>query len=421
LTQSQAGCRSCQFTCAVPPCADPDQPIADGAFTNAVKGNRFIGAPALTGLVPDPVPRLLPEAGTGGAAVAAGYTNARLRDCGPDDGETRRHRGDHPVKEPMRNDGTMMAMLLDAPGKPLREARVPVPAPGDQEVLIKVSACGVCRTDLHIIDGELHPPRLPLILGHEVVGAVVQTGSSRVPFAVGQRVGIPWLGGTCGHCAFCTSGRENLCDTPVFTGFDRDGGYAEFVVADSRYCLAIPERYDDVHAAPLLCAGLIGYRAYAMTGGARRLGLYGFGAAAHIIAQVALQQGKEIHALTRPGDTASQAFARKLGATWAGDSDATAPAPLDAAILFAPAGALVPRALAATCKGGTVVCAGIHMSDIPSFPYSLLWGERVVRSVANLTRADGAAFLALAQRIDIKVAPLAFPLREANEALCRLR
>jgi propanol-preferring alcohol dehydrogenase len=325
------------------------------------------------------------------------------------------------MNEHMSNDGTMFAMLLDAPGKPLREARVPVPVPGDEEVLIKVSACGVCRTDLHIIDGDLQAPRFPLILGHEVVGTVVATGSSRVRFAVGQRVGIPWLGSTCGDCAFCASGRENLCDTPSFTGFDRDGGYAEFAAADSRYCFSIPERYDDIHAAPLLCAGLIGYRAYAMTGSARRLGLYGFGAAAHIIAQVALQQGKEIHALTRPGDTASQAFARKLGATWAGDSDATNAVSLDAAILFAPAGALVPRALAATCKGGTVVCAGIHMSDIPAFPYSLLWGERVVRSVANLTRADGTSFLALADRIDIKVAPLAFPLREANEALRRLR
>lgn len=321
----------------------------------------------------------------------------------------------------MRNDGTMLAMLLDAPGKPLREARVPVPAPGEQEVLIKVSACGVCRTDLHIIDGELHPPRLPLILGHEVVGTVVKTGSSRVRFAVGQRVGVPWLGGTCGRCPYCESGRENLCDAPTFTGFDRDGGYAEYMLADSRYCLVIPDRYDHVHAAPLLCAGLIGYRAYAMTGKARRLGLYGFGAAAHIIAQVALQQGKEVHAMTRPGDLASQDFARSLGATWAGDSSACSPASLDAAIIFAAAGPLVPGALAATCKGGSVVCAGIHMSDIPSFPYSLLWGERMVRSVANLTRADGEAFLALAQRIDIKVTPVTFPLREANDALTRLR
>jgi alcohol dehydrogenase, propanol-preferring len=319
------------------------------------------------------------------------------------------------------HDGTMLAMLLDEPKQLLREARVPIPVPDDHEVLIRVSACGVCRTDLHILDGDLPPHRLPLILGHEIVGTIVLIGKLVDLVKIGERVGVPWLGETCGHCSYCTSSHENLCDTAIFTGYDRDGGYAEYVVADARYCFRLPERYDDAHAAPLLCAGLIGYRAYAMTGSARRLGLYGFGAAAHIIAQVARQQGKEVYAFTRPGDTHSQAFALSLGATWAGDSNATAPALLDAAIIFAADGALVPRALAATCKGATVVCAGIHMRDIPGFPYSLLWGERTIRSVANLTRADGDAFFTIAGQVDIKTVPVIFPLHEANMALEALR
>jgi propanol-preferring alcohol dehydrogenase len=319
------------------------------------------------------------------------------------------------------HDGTMLAMLLDEPNKPLRQARVPIPSPNEYEVVIRVSACGVCRTDLHIIDGDLPPHKLPLILGHEIVGTVVHAGELVGLAGVGERVGVPWLGTTCRHCSFCISSRENLCDTAVFTGYDRDGGYAEYALADARYCFQLPDRYDDAHAAPLLCAGLIGYRAYAMTGRARRLGLYGFGAAAHIIAQVALRQDKEVYAFTRPGDIHSQAFALSLGATWAGDSNATAPALLDAAIIFAPDGALVPRALAATRKGATVVCAGIHMRDIPGFPYALLWGERVIRSVANLTRADGEAFFAIARRVDIKTVPVIFSLRNANDALSALR
>jgi propanol-preferring alcohol dehydrogenase len=319
------------------------------------------------------------------------------------------------------NDDTMLAMLLEAPNAPLREARVPIPVPGENEILIRVSACGVCRTDLHIVDGDLPALRLPLILGHEIVGTVVQAGESAAEFVVGQRVGVPWLAGTCRHCPYCDSARENLCDEAVFTGYTRDGGFSEYTVADARYCFSLPERYDDVHAAPLLCAGLIGYRAYAMTGKARRIGLYGFGAAAHIIAQVALAQGKEIYAFTRPGDSRSQAFALSLGATWAGGSDAAPPVLLDAAIIFAPEGALVPRALGATCKGATVVCAGIHMRDIPGFPYALLWGERAVRSVANLTRADGEAFFSIAGQTDIKTVPVIFRLQHANDALNALR
>jgi alcohol dehydrogenase, propanol-preferring len=316
---------------------------------------------------------------------------------------------------------TMRAMFLDAPHQALRLARVPVPVPGKHEVLIRVSACGVCRTDLHIVDGDLPPRKQPVIPGHEVVGRVEAAGEQVTQFSIGDRVGVPWLGGTCGHCSYCTDHRENLCDDPRFTGYDHDGGYAEFTVADARYCFAISERYDDLHAAPLLCAGLIGYRAYRMTGAAKRIGIYGFGAAAHIIAQVAQHQGKEVFAFTRPGDTRSQAFARALGAAWAGDADATPSAALDAAILFAPVGALVPQALAATRKGATVVCAGIHMSDIPAFPYALLWGERCVRSVANLTRADGDAFFALAAEMDIRTVPVRFGLNDANQALAELR
>jgi propanol-preferring alcohol dehydrogenase len=315
----------------------------------------------------------------------------------------------------------MRAMLLDGPQQVLREARVPIPVPGSHEVLIKVSACGVCRTDLHIVDGDLPMHKSPLVIGHEIIGTIAQTGAHAGDFMIGERVGVPWLGGTCRHCAYCESGRENLCDTPAFTGYDRDGGYAEYTVADARYCFRIPERYDDVHAAPLLCAGLIGYRAYAMTGQAHRIGLYGFGAAAHIIAQVARHQGREVFAFTRPGDTRSQAFAMSLGAAWAGESGARPPALLDAAVIFAPDGALVPQALAATAKGATVVCAGIHMSDIPRFPYALLWGERTVRSVANLTREDGRAFFALAAQMDIKTTPVIFPLQQANQALAALR
>ncbi len=321
----------------------------------------------------------------------------------------------------MGHGGTMQAMVLDGPHQALRQARLPIPVPGDNQVLIRVGACGVCRTDLHIIDGELAPHKAPLILGHEVVGTVVQTGRAAERFEIGARVGIPWLGGTCQQCAYCRASRENLCDSAIFTGYDRDGGYAEYVVADARYCLRIPDRYDDAHAAPLLCAGLIGYRAYAMAGHARRIGLYGFGAAAHIIAQVARHQGNEIYAFTRPGDSQSQKFALSLGAIWAGDADTSPPALLDAAIIFAPVGALVPRALAATCKGATVVCAGIHMQDIPGFPYALLWGERVLRSVANLTRADGEAFFAIAQQAEIQTVPVIFSLENANQALAAVR
>jgi len=317
--------------------------------------------------------------------------------------------------------GTMRAMLLDAPHTPLRLAQLPIPSPADHEVLIRVTACGVCRTDLHILDGELPPHRAPLIPGHEIVGVVAQAGALVRDFAPGDRLGVPWLAGTCRHCGYCMAQHENLCDAARFTGYDRDGGYAEYTVADARYCFALPDNYDDLHAAPLLCAGLIGYRAYAMTENAQRIGIYGFGAAAHIIAQVALHQGKEIIAFTRPGDTQAQAFARSLGAAWAGDSGSKPPQPLDAAILFAPVGALVPQALAATRKGGIVVCAGIHMSDIPAFSYRLLWGERVVRSVANLTRADGEAFLRIAAAMQIHTEPHPFALEDANQALAALR
>ena len=319
------------------------------------------------------------------------------------------------------HDRSMRAMLLDAPHSPLRLAQIPIPSPAAHELLIRVTACGVCRTDLHIVDGELPPHKTPLIMGHEVVGIVAATGEQVSGLAVGDRIGVPWLGGSCRRCGYCDSHRENLCGDAVFTGYDRDGGYAEYAVADARYCFSLPDRYDDLHAAPLLCAGLIGYRAYAMTGDARRLGLYGFGAAAHIIAQVARQQGKEVYAFTRPGDWRSQEFARSLGAVSAGDSDTAPPVALDAAIIFAPLGALVPQALAATAKGATVVCAGIHMSDIPGFPYALLWGERSVRSVANLTRADGEAFFRLASEIEIRTSPIGFPLEQANEALAALR
>ena len=312
-------------------------------------------------------------------------------------------------------------MRLHAAGEPLHADDVPVPAPGPGQLLLRVRACGVCRTDLHIVDGDLTPPALPVTPGHEVVGEVVGRGGGAARFAMGDRVGVPWLGGTCGHCEFCRHARENLCDTPVFTGLDRPGGYAEYTVADERFCLALPRRYDDVAAAPLLCAGLIGYRAYAMAGEGPVLGIYGFGAAAHLIAQVAVAEGRTVFAFTRAGDAESQAFARGLGCAWAGASDEQPPEPLDASLIFAPVGALVPAALRASRKGGVVVCAGIHMSAIPSFEYALLWGERVVRSVANLTRADGEAFMQLAGQLKIETHTTPYPLARANEALEDLR
>ena len=281
---------------------------------------------------------------------------------------------------------TMRAMVMESPGGPLVPRELPVPRPGPAQVLIRVRACGICRTDLHILDGDLTRPKLPLVLGHEVVGTVAEVGTAVRELQAGQRVGVPWLGRTCGTCRYCASGHENLCDEPVFTGYQIDGGYAEYAVADHRYCFPVPDACADAEAAPLLCAGLIGYRALRLAGEGRRLGLYGFGAAAHILCQVAAWQGREVFAFTPPGDQAVQGFARSLGAVWAGDSDRPPPALLDAAILFAPVGALVPRALRAVAKGGTVVCAGIHMSEVPAFPYAILWGERVLRSVANLTR-----------------------------------
>jgi len=318
-------------------------------------------------------------------------------------------------------DGMMAAMVLEAPGHLLRPARLPIPTPGPGQVLLHVSACGVCRTDLHIVDGELPAHRRPLVPGHEIVGRVARLGADVHGLVPGQRVGVGWLGGTCGSCQYCARGTENLCDHARFTGYDQDGGYAEYAVADARFVFPLPEQYYDIQAAPLLCAGLIGYRAYAMCGDARRIGLYGFGAAAHLLAQVALAQERDVYAVTRPGDTHSQAFARELGVQWAGGSDAAVPVELDAAILFAPAGELVPQALRAVRKGGVVVCAGIHMSDIPSFPYAWLWGERSLRSVANLTRADGDAFFALAAHIPLHTRATVFPLAQANEALAALR
>ncbi|HVC04226.1 MAG TPA: zinc-dependent alcohol dehydrogenase family protein [Candidatus Acidoferrales bacterium] len=315
----------------------------------------------------------------------------------------------------------MRAMVLDAPRTPLRHADIPAPEPGPGQVRIRVHVCGLCRTDLHVLDGELTKPKLPLILGHQIVGEIVDVGSGVKDLRAGERVGVPWLGWTCGVCAYCRSGRENLCELASFTGYDIDGGYAELAVADARYCFRIDDAFPDVQAAPLLCAGLIGYRALTMAGDARRLGLYGFGSAAHIVAQVALHQGREVYAVTRPGDTASQEFARDEGAAWAGGTDDGIPEPLDAAIIFAPAGELVPKALSAVAKGGVVVCAGIHMSEIPAFSYDLLWGERSVRSVANLTRRDGVEFLALAARVPVRTVVETRPLEQANEALAQLR
>jgi propanol-preferring alcohol dehydrogenase len=315
----------------------------------------------------------------------------------------------------------MRAMVLEQPGSPLRFATRPDPEPGSAEVLLRVLACGVCRTDLHVADGELPDPPLPLILGHEIVGVVLAVGAAARRFAPGDRVGVPWLAWTCGECDYCRRGRENLCDRARFTGYHRDGGYADRAVADERYCFPIPPTYSDVTAAPLLCAGLIGYRSLVTAGPAERLGIYGFGAAAHIVAQVARHQGRRVFAFTREGDSEGQHFARELGAEWAGGSGERPPVPLDAAIIFAPVGALVPAALGVVAKGGTVVCAGIHMSPIPGFAYELLWGERVVRSVANLTRRDGEEFFHLADQVPLRIATEPLPLDRANEALARLR
>jgi len=314
----------------------------------------------------------------------------------------------------------MRAMVLDSPGVPLRPETLPRPTPGPGEVLVEVRACGVCRTDLHLVDGELPDPKRPVIPGHEIVGTVVGRGAG-VAHEIGSRVGIPWLGWTCGHCGYCLSGRENLCGEARFTGYQRDGGYAEYTLADARFCFPLPRRYGDIEAAPLLCAGLIGYRAYRLGGEGRNIGIYGFGAAAHLIAQVAVAQGRRVFAFTRSGDTAGQAFARRLGAAWAGGSDEAPPEPLDVALLFAPVGALVSAALAALARGGTAVCAGIHMSDIPSFPYRDLWEERIVRSVANLTRRDAREFLALAPTVPVRTHVRRYDLSQANVALGDLR
>ncbi|HEX9752109.1 MAG TPA: zinc-dependent alcohol dehydrogenase family protein [Methyloceanibacter sp.] len=315
----------------------------------------------------------------------------------------------------------MQAMLLDRPGAPLKPVELEVPKPGPRQILIKVAACGVCRTDLHIFDGELHHPKLPLVLGHEIVGHVEALGPGVEGFAIGMRVGVPWLGWTDGTCFYCRQGEENLCDHPRFTGYQIDGGYAGYTVADARYAFHLPDGYSNAEAAPLLCAGLIGYRSLKLAGDPKRLGIYGFGAAAHIVAQVARAQGRDVYAFTRPGDLAAQNFARSLGAVWAGGSDEKPPEALDAAIIFAPVGALVPAALKAVRKGGVVVCGGIHMSDIPSFPYDILWEERVLRSVANLTRADAREFLALAPKVPVKTRVVPMKLSQANEALERLR
>ncbi|WP_322050546.1 zinc-dependent alcohol dehydrogenase family protein [Paraburkholderia bannensis] len=315
----------------------------------------------------------------------------------------------------------MRAMLFDGSSPLLHEAQRPDPVPRAGELLIDVHACGVCRTDLHIVDGDLSEPKRPVIPGHEVVGVVAALGAGVTGFAPGDRVGVPWLGHTCGHCRFCLAGRENLCDAPAFTGYTRDGGYAERVVADAHYCFHLPRQYSDVQAAPLLCAGLIGYRTLVLAGDAARIGIYGFGAAAHIVAQVARHQGRTVYAFTRPGDDDAQRFARRLGAAWAGGSDQAPPEPLDAALLFAPVGALVPAALRAVTKGGIVVCGGVHMSDIPSFPYAWLWEERRLVSVANLTRDDGATFMAIAARHTLDIETTAYPLARANDALADLR
>jgi alcohol dehydrogenase, propanol-preferring len=312
-------------------------------------------------------------------------------------------------------------MVLDMPGEPLKAVEVPVPEPGEGQVLLRVHCCAVCRTDLHVVDGELPDPRLPLIPGHQIVGTVEKIGEQNSGFTVGDRVGVPWLGWTDGECRYCRAGRENLCENARFTGYQIDGGYAEYAIANARFCFPIPESFPDVQAAPLLCAGLIGHRSLRFAGDAERLGLYGFGASAHIVAQVAAHEGRRVFAFTRPHDEEAQEFARELGAEWAGSSEEAPPEELDAAIIFAPVGALVPAALRVVARGGTVVCAGIHMSDIPSFPYEILWGERSVTSVANLTRQDGLDFLALAPEVPVRTDVMTFPLEEANEALDTLR
>ncbi|MEL7076552.1 MAG: zinc-dependent alcohol dehydrogenase family protein [Cyanobacteria bacterium J06648_1] len=315
----------------------------------------------------------------------------------------------------------MRGMILTKAGQPLQLQELPIPKPQPEQVLLKVHVCGICRTDLHVVDGELDKPKLPLILGHQIVGTVIETRTKANKYPIGTRVGVPWLGHTCNCCRYCLTGKENLCDRALFTGYDLNGGYAEYAVADESFCFPIAENFSDLQAAPLLCAGLIGYRSYRMTEDAQKIGFYGFGAAAHILIQVANYQDKQVYAFTRSGDTKGQEFARSLGAVWAGSSDELPPEELDAAIIFAPVGKLVPAALKAVAKGGIVVCAGIHMSDIPSFPYQILWEERVLRSVANLTRRDGDEFLALAPQIPIQTEVTAFPLAQANEALNALR
>lgn len=322
----------------------------------------------------------------------------------------------------MKNPKSMQAMLLTAPRSELKLVEIPTPTPSPDQVLIKVHACGVCRTDLHILDGELNKPKLPLVLGHQIVGQVVKLGERVERFKPGDRVGVPWLGYTDGTCRYCQRGQENLCDHPLFTGYTIDGGFAEYTVADQRYCFSLPEGYSDILVAPLLCAGLIGYRTYRLAGDyIEKLGIYGFGAAAHIVAQVAIHQGVKIYAFTSPGDVAAQEFAQRVGAVWAGDSTQRPPEELDAALIFAPVGPLIVEALKAVAKGGVVVSGGIHMSDIPSFSYSLLWEERVVRSVANLTRQDGEDFLRIAPQVPVKAEVQTFPLEEANQALQLLR
>jgi len=315
----------------------------------------------------------------------------------------------------------MRAMILDRVGQPLRPIDLPTPSPSEHQVLIRINACGVCRTDLHVVDGDLTEPKLPLVPGHQIIGTVEKTGGGVTLLETGQRVGVPWLGGSCGACRYCRSGQENLCDESIYTGYQIDGGFAEYCIADERFCFPVPEGYPDLQAAPLLCAGLIGYRSLRMTGDGKRLGFYGFGAAAHILIQVARHQNRDVYAFTREGDTESRRFARELGAVWTGFSSESPPELLDAAIIFAPVGELIPTALKAVRKGGMVVCAGIHMSDIPSFPYSILWGERSVCSVANLTRRDGQEFLALAPKVPVKTEVHAYPLEKANDALEDLR
>lgn len=321
----------------------------------------------------------------------------------------------------MTTESVMRAMVLERQGEPLRTRRLAVPVAGRGELLLKVQACGICRTDLHVVDGELTEPLLPLIPGHQIVGTVESVGEGEHDFLPGDLVGVPWLGGSCGQCDYCLSGRENLCDKAIFTGYQRNGGFAEYCTANAAFCFPIPQGYAATQAAPLLCAGLIGYRSLGKTGGARRLGIYGFGAAAHIVAQIASWQGREVYAFTRKGDTAGQQFAREMGALWAGGSDDLPPVLLDAAIIFAPAGELVVNALRSVCKGGVVVCGGIHMSRIPAFSYDLLWGERSIVSVANLTRSDGREFMELAPRLPIKTEVEIFNLELANEALAALR